>query len=44
MIEFLKIVQVVNQTTKLFNLRKEAANKDKKDLIIVIGTDRGLCG
>lgn len=43
MIEFLKIVQVVNQTTKLFNARKELANKDKKDLIIVIGTDRGLC-
>lgn len=44
MIEFLKIVQVVNQTQKLFNTRKELANKDKKDLIIVIGTDRWLCG
>lgn len=44
MIEFLKIVQVVNQTAKLFNTRAETDSKNKKDLIIVIGTDRGLCG
>lgn len=44
MIEFLKIVQVVNQTQKLFNTKTAQEPKDKKDLIIVIGTDRWLCG
>jgi len=43
MIEFLKIVQVVNQTEKLFNKGIDINNKSNKDLIIVIGTDRGLC-
>jgi len=43
MIEFLKIVQVVNQTAKLFNKRIDVNTKSNKDLIIVIGTDRGLC-
>jgi F-type H+-transporting ATPase subunit gamma len=44
MIEFLKIVQVVNTTEKLFNNKQIDENKEKKELIIVIGTDRWLCG
>jgi F-type H+-transporting ATPase subunit gamma len=44
MIEFLKIVQVVNNTQKLFVDQNTTTTSKKKDLIIVIGTDRGLCG
>lgn len=41
LIDFLKIVQVVQQKTDIFALTE---TKAQKDLIIVIGTDRGLCG
>lgn len=41
LIDFLKIAQVVQQKTDIFALTETKANKD---LIIVIGTDRGLCG
>jgi F-type H+-transporting ATPase subunit gamma len=44
MIEFLKIVQVVNNTEKLFTDETLHKNKKKKDLIVVMGTERGLCG
>ena len=44
MVEFLKIVQVVNNTEKLFTDKPPQENNKKKDLIIVVGTDRWLCG
>jgi F-type H+-transporting ATPase subunit gamma len=42
MIEFLKIVQVLNQHHPIFG--EQQAKSDAKELIIVIGSDRGLCG
>lgn len=42
LIDFLKIVQVVQQKTDIF--QTDPIENDKKDLIIVVGTDRGLCG
>lgn len=42
MIEFLKIVQVVNQSKKFFDIEKPNTQSDK-ELIVVIGSDRGLC-
>jgi len=42
MIEFLKIVQVINNKTNIFN--KENRPDTGKDLIIVAGTNKGLCG
>ena len=42
MIEFLKIVQVINHKTNIFN--SENRKKTGKDLIIIAGTDKGLCG
>lgn len=41
-VEFLKIVQVVNNKTNIFN--KEDRPQKNKDLIIVTGTDKWLCG
>lgn len=43
MIEFLKIVQVVNQSKKFFDI-ETTNSQSNKDLIVVIGSDRGLCG
>lgn len=42
MTDFLKIVQVVHEKTSIFD--KIRLPKKGKDLVIVIGTDRGLCG
>jgi len=42
MIEFLRIVQVINSKTNIFNQYDH--KKKHKDLIIVTGTDKGLCG
>lgn len=42
MIEFLRIVQVINSKTNIFN--KEDRKKTGKNLIIVTGTNKGLCG
>jgi len=42
MIEFLKIVQIVNQSQKLF-WEPSQESSDKKDLIIIVWTDRWLC-
>ncbi len=42
MIEFLKIVQVINTKTDIFN--KKDRKKTNRNLIIVTGTDKGLCG
>jgi len=41
MIEFLKIVQVLNTQTEIFN---QPHKKKWKQLIIIAGTDKGLCG
>ncbi|MBP7841291.1 F0F1 ATP synthase subunit gamma [Patescibacteria group bacterium] len=43
LIDFLKIVQVVQQKTDIF-AATPVENNQKKELIIVVGTDRGLCG
>ncbi len=42
LMDFLKIVQVVQQKTDIFE--STPLEKSKKELIIVVGTDRGLCG
>lgn len=42
LIDFLKIVQVVQQKTDIFEA--SPIDKSHKELIIVVGTDRGLCG
>jgi len=42
MIEFLRIIQVINSKTNIFN--KEDRKQNNKDLIIVTWTDKGLCG
>lgn len=43
LMDFLKIVQVVQQKTDIF-AATPVENNQKKELIIVVGTDRGLCG
>ncbi len=43
MLEFLKIVQVVNNSHKLFNDPQQTPTANQKELVIVIGTDRWLC-
>jgi len=42
LVDFLKIVQVVQQKANIFEAIP--VEKDQKELIIVVGTDRGLCG
>ena len=42
LIEFLRIVQVINSKTSIFN--SEGKKATGRDLVIVTGTNKGLCG